>query len=105
MASSHRGAAGLTRICAENAVGQVQRTRHPFWLSIDRHQADWQALLWNEPWFFVEGLLWSRIAWVGAVRTAPWRQYWVAAVLAGVCAFTALGLLSTFGVIGRFIVG
>jgi hypothetical protein len=78
---------------------------YPFWLAIDRQEADWQALVWNEPWFFVEGLLWSAIAWVGAVRAATWRQYWVAGLLVGVCTFTAIGLLSTFGVIGRFIVG
>ena len=46
---------------------------YPFWQSIDRRNADLQDLWFNEPWFFVEGILWARIAWVGRVRASPWR--------------------------------
>jgi hypothetical protein len=34
----------------------------PFWQTIDRRESDLQDLLFNEPWFFVEGLLWAAIA-------------------------------------------
>jgi len=55
--------------CVSHAlIGVVQRVSsltgtltisYPFWLSIDRRQADLQALFFNEPWFLIEGLLWA----------------------------------------------
>jgi hypothetical protein len=30
---------------------------YPFWRSIDRQQTDMQDLLFNEPWFLIEGLI------------------------------------------------
>jgi hypothetical protein len=78
---------------------------YPFWRSIDPVQADWQALLWNEPWFLIEGLAWQAIAWTAVVREASWRGTWTLGLLVAVIVFTAMGLLSTFGVIGRVIVG
>jgi hypothetical protein len=78
---------------------------YPFWLTIDRAKADWQALLWNEPWFLIEGLAWHAIAWAAVVRNASWRAFWNVGLLMAVAAFTALGLLSAFGVVGRVIVG
>lgn len=78
---------------------------YPFWLTIDHVKADWQALLWNEPWFLIEGLSYYAIAWIAVVHDASWRAVWNIGLLAGVIVFTAMGLLSTFGVIGRVIVG
>jgi hypothetical protein len=77
----------------------------PFWQTIDHRQADLQDLLFNEPWFFVEGLLWAAIAWTGALRWSPRRRWWVISALAAIVALTIIGLLSAFGVIGRLIVG
>ena len=78
---------------------------YPFWLSIDRRMADLQALFFNEPWFLVQGLLWARMAWVGALRDSPRRMWWVGSALCATVALTVMGLLSAFGVIGRWVVG
>jgi hypothetical protein len=78
---------------------------YPFWLTIDRAKADWQALLWNEPWFVVEGLSWHAMAWTAVVRDASWRGYWNIGLLIAVLVFTVIGLLSAFGIVGRVIVG
>jgi hypothetical protein len=77
----------------------------PFWQTIDRRTADLQDLFLNEPWFFIEGLLWGAIAWTGALRVSPRRRWWVGTALVGTIASTTFGVLSAFGVIGRFIVG
>lgn len=78
---------------------------YPFWQTIDRKQADLQALFFNEPWFLIEGLLWGAIAWGGALRVSPRRLWWVGSALAATAAATATGLLSAFGVIGKVIIG
>lgn len=78
---------------------------YPFWRAIDRRAADLQDLLFNEPWFLVEGLLWASIAWVGALRRSPRRRWWAGSAAAATIAATVIGLLSAFGVIGRMIIG
>ena len=78
---------------------------YPFWQSIDRQKADLQDLLFNEPWFFVEGILWARIAWVASARASPQRAWWVGSVVAAIVAATAFGVLVVFGVIDSVIVG
>jgi len=55
---------------------------YPFWRSIDRQQTDMQDLLFNEPWFLIEGLIWAAIAWAGALRNSPWRPISMHAALA-----------------------
>ena len=35
----------------------------PFWASIDQRASDLPDLLFNEPWFLIEGLLWTAVAW------------------------------------------
>jgi hypothetical protein len=77
----------------------------PFWRTIDRRMSDLQALLFNEPWFLVEGLLWVAIAWGGALSRSPARWWWIGSAMAAVVILTAVGLLSAFGVIGRMIIG
>lgn len=101
--------------CVSHAlIGIVQRIAsltgaltipYPFWQTIDRREADLQALFFNEPWFLIEGLLWAAIAWGGALRVSPRRWWWMGSALVVTAASTALGLLSAFGVIGRSIVG
>lgn len=78
---------------------------YPFWRSIDRRAADLQDLLFNEPWFFVEGLLWAAIAWRAAVEQSPRRRWWIGSAAVVTILATAIGLLSAFGVIGKTIVG
>ena len=70
------------------------------WLSVDRHKADLQDLLFNEPWFFIEGCLWGLFA-LAALRPSsrrPWRRSAV-----GACVLAAaVGVLSGLGVIPTF---
>ena len=77
----------------------------PFWKTIDRRTADLQALLFNEPWFLIEGLLWVAIAWSGALSGSSIRGRWIGSALAAIVILTTVGLLSAFGVIGQFILG
>ncbi len=95
-------------------VGAIQRVLslngmlvigYPFWLTIDRREADLQALLWNGPWFLIEGALWHAMAWTSGVRDAPWRAGWIGSLLLAVTIFTIVGVLSAIGVLGRFIAG
>jgi hypothetical protein len=105
----------ITVACVSHAlIDIVQRSAslsgaltipYPFWRTIDRRTADLQGLFFNEPWFFIEGLLWAAIAWTGALRESPRRLWWVGSALAATAASTATGLLSAFGVIGKVIIG
>jgi hypothetical protein len=76
----------------------------PFFASIDRRESDWQDLLLNEPWFLVEGLLWGVLGWFGLASVRS-RRLWVASGVVATIALTVIGVLSTVGIIGRFIVG
>ena len=76
----------------------------PFFASIDRREADLQDLLLNEPWFLVEGLLWGALGWLG-LESVRSRRLWVASGVVATVALTVIGVLSTLGIIGRFIVG
>ena len=78
---------------------------YPFWLTIDRRMADLQALFFNEPWFLIEGVLWVAIAWAGALRDSPRRRWWMGSAIGAMLVLTVVGLLSAFGVIGRWVVG
>lgn len=75
-----------------------------FWATIDQRAADLQDLLWNEPWFFVEGVLWLAIAW-RLLGSATGRRRFLATGVAAIVVLTAAGLLSAFGVTGRLVVG
>jgi len=102
--------------CASHAlIGIVQRIaslsgaltiEYPFWLTVDRREADLQALFFNEPWFLVEGLLWAGMAWTGPLRESErLRRWWTGSVIGATAVATTVGLLSAFGVIGSWIVG
>jgi hypothetical protein len=96
------GAASRCR-CIFSLAGVLQMD-FPFFSFIDRRVADLQDLLLNEPWFLVEGLLWDALGWFGLV-SARSRGLWVASGVVATVALTAVGVLSTVGIIGRFIVG
>jgi hypothetical protein len=78
---------------------------YPFWQRIDRRSLDLQVILFNEPWFLVQGLLWAGIAWAGALQASPRRRWWIGSALAAVAAATTIGLLRAFGVMAKAIVG
>jgi len=77
----------------------------PFWRTIDRRSADLEDLLFNEPWFFVEGVLWAAVAWAGALHASRRRRWWVGGALVATSVATTVGVLTAFGVIDRVIVG
>jgi hypothetical protein len=72
-------------------------------LSHDAHAADLQDLAFNETWFLAEGVLWGVLAWT-VIDDSGGRRRWFASAAAGAAAATCVGLLSAFGVIGRFVV-
>jgi hypothetical protein len=76
----------------------------PFFASINRREADLQDLLLNEPWFLVEGLLWGVLGWL-RLESVRSRLLWVASGVVATLALMVIGVLSTVGIIGRFIVG
>jgi hypothetical protein len=78
---------------------------YPFWRTIDRRAADLQDLFFNEPWFFIEGLLWAAIAWHGALREWPRRGWWIGSAVAATLISTIAGVASAFGVIGKLVIG
>jgi hypothetical protein len=101
--------------CISHAlIGIVQRVSslaghlaiaYPFWLSIDKRKADLQALFFNEPWFLIEGAVWVILVWVGGLGVSRHRAKWIATAIAAITLMTTVGLLSAFGLIGRWIAG
>jgi hypothetical protein len=67
------------------------------WLSIDRRNADLQDLLFNEPWFCIEGCLWAAFA-VTAVQPSS-RRYWRRSVIVACGLAAAVGVLSGLGAV------
>lgn len=76
----------------------------PFWASIDRRASDLQDLLFNEPWFLVEGLLWGALGWFG-FASGRTRWLWLGSVFIAIIALTVIGVLSAVGIIGKLVVG
>src|SRR3954449_5589169 len=77
----------------------------PFWQTIDQRQSDLHDLLVNEPWFFVEGMLWAASACTAGLRSSPLRRWWIVSAVFAIVALTIMGLLSAFGITGRLIIG
>jgi hypothetical protein len=77
---------------------------YPFFRTIDTTAADLQALFFNEPWFLVEGHLWGAMGWT-ALQTRKHRRRWVLSMAGAVAVLTVIGVLSSLGVLGRFVVG
>lgn len=69
------------------------------WLSVDSRAADLQDVLFNEPWFAVEGLLWAALGLSMVLPVA--RRRYVFVVVGGIALMTVVGLLSGLDVIGR----
>lgn len=87
------------------SVTGVHPTQLPatFWRSFDRHAADLQDLLLNEPWFLIEGLLWAAL---GLAFVAPSRRRaWLVSAIAAALLLTVVGVLSGLDVIGSFQLG
>jgi hypothetical protein len=80
----------------------VHPTHYPagLWLSIDRHTADLQDLLFNEPWFFVEGCLWALFA-LSALRL-PARLAWRRSAVVACVLAAAVGVASGLGAVPTF---
>lgn len=74
------------------------------WASVDRRAADVQDMVFNEPWFLLEGLAWGALGWLG-LGPGRARRWWVASALVAVAILTAVGLLSATGVIGKVVIG
>lgn len=74
-----------------------------FWLSVDRHKADLQDVLLNEPWFFVEGCLWGVFA-LSAVPE-PARRRWLRSAVIACAVASIFGVLSGLGAIPKFHIG
>jgi hypothetical protein len=77
----------------------------PFFIAgtVDRRASDIQDLFFNEPWFLIEGILWGVLCWIELTGT-PARRWWLASAIAAIVALTVIGVLSSAGVIGRFII-
>jgi hypothetical protein len=73
------------------------------WAGVDRHAADMQDLVGNEPWFLVEGLLFAGLALLHLHGRA--RLIFVITALLAVAAFVTIGMLSSTGHLARVVVG
>ena len=86
------------------SMAGLLKMEFPHWVSRNVRESDLQDVLFNEPWFLIEGLLWGTLGWL-QLRSPLSRRVWVVSGLVAVAVMTATGLLSAFGVIGTFIVG
>jgi hypothetical protein len=73
------------------------------WVSLDRHQADLQDALFNEPWFLITGLLCARFA-LTAVKPAS-RPLWTRSAAVATFLSLMVGVLSGLGAIPTLRVG
>ena len=78
------------------------RIHYAGYATVNRHAADVQDLAFNETWFLATGFLWAALAWISLGRSRA-RRWWAGTALAAVAVLTAVGMLSAFGVIGRFV--
>jgi hypothetical protein len=90
---------GVLRVFSMTGVHPTQLPAD-VWQSFDRHTADLQDLLLNEPWFLIEGLLWAALglAYLGASR----RRGWLASVVVGCLLLATVGVLSGLDIVGSF---
>jgi hypothetical protein len=76
----------------------------PFFSTVDVRAADLQDLLFNEPWFLIEGILLGLVGWY-VLRSEARRRLWVLSAIGAIAVLSVIGVLSSIGVIGRFVVG
>ena len=74
-----------------------------FWLSVNRHRADLQDALLNEPGFFIEGCLWGLLA-LSALAPSM-RRRWLHSAAIACAAASIFGVLSGLGAISAFRIG
>jgi hypothetical protein len=91
----------IQRILSLVGVLQID---YPVFATVNRRAADLQDLIFNETWFLVEGLLWGALAWISMGRSSA-RRWWTGTAIAAIAVLTLIGLLSAFGIIGKFIIG
>jgi len=65
------------------------------WRSFDRRAADLQDLLLNEPWFFIEGLLWAALG--AAIVRPSSRRVWTLTAAIACLLLAVVGVLSGLG--------
>lgn len=73
------------------------------WIWRDQRASDLQDMFLNEPWFLLEGVLCGVVVWLALGPTLT-RRVWLGAVLIAVAAFTAYGIVSAVGILGRSII-
>ena len=73
------------------------------WRSVNFRLADLEDILFNEPWFLVEGALCGALVWLSLPR-AQARSWWLTAAAVATAICVAAGLLSATGVIGTSVV-
>lgn len=74
-----------------------------FWLSVDRHRADLQDVLLNEPWFLIEGGLWGLFALAAVPPSA--RSGWLRSAALTCALASVVGVMNGLGAIPRFHIG
>lgn len=73
------------------------------WATVNHRTADLEDLLFNEPWFLLEGLAFATLGWI-ALGPGRVRRWWVTSGLAAIGVLTVLGMLTVAGVSGKVIV-
>lgn len=73
------------------------------WASVDHRAADLQDILFNEPWFLLEGLAFGALGWL-TLGPGRARRWWLATALVAVAGLFALGMLTIAGVTGKAVV-
>jgi hypothetical protein len=86
------GLAGVVTVPTDNAL-----------LRIDAAAAAIQDIVFNEPWFAIEGVLFALLALIHLNRRH--RIVWLVSAGVGVLALVSLGMLTVVGVFPRMIIG
>lgn len=74
-----------------------------FWLSVNRHRADLQDVLLNEPWFFIEGCLWGLFALTALAPSV--RRRWLHSAAVACAGASIVGVLAASAGFPRFASG
>jgi hypothetical protein len=86
------------------SLAGVLQLDYPLFTTVNRRVADLQDLIFNETWFLVQGVLWGILGWIN-LRPSAARRWWIGTAVAAIAVLTCVGLLTSFGLIGKFIIG